>query len=68
MTVRRVVKSTRYQDVWISPGVVGVVVSMDQRVSVAFPESPAYAGLWTLYDGDLILVDRPDTIAGECRT
>ena len=56
VTVRRVVKSSRYQDACLRPGMVGTVVAMEQRVLVDFGVQFSYGGLWRLYDGDLILV------------
>jgi hypothetical protein len=53
VTVRRVVKSGKYPEYRLVPGMTGTVERMGQRVEVVFPEYPR--ALWMLYDGDLIL-------------
>ena len=51
VTVRRVIKSGKSARV-ITPGMAGVVESMDQEVRVQFSGYPSV--VWILYDGDLV--------------
>lgn len=62
VTVRRVIKSSRHRGKALTPGMVGVVDSMDQEVRVRFPSQPST--IWYLYDGDLVAVSS-DEPSGE---
>ena len=56
VTVRRTIKSSRHRGKALTPGMVGVVDSMDQEVRVRFAEQPST--IWYLYDGDLVLAEQ----------